>query len=61
MQTVICISIRESMPDQIKVDQKYKLDLSQAYGDRDGTWYAPTYTLNGTKVGDLNLKHFATP
>ena len=47
MQTVICISIRESMPDQIKVDQKYKLDLSQAYGDRDGDWYAPTYTMDG--------------
>lgn len=46
MQTVICISIRESMPDQIKVDQKYKLDLSQAYGDRDGTWYTSTYTMN---------------
>lgn len=36
MQIVICISIRESMPDQIKVDEKYKLDLSQAYGDSDG-------------------------
>lgn len=61
MQTVICISIRESMPDQIKVDEKYKLDLSQAYGDRDGNWYAPTYTMDGKRVGDMNLKHFTTP
>ncbi len=58
MQTVICISIRESMPDQIKVDTKYKIDLTTAYSDHDGDWYAPVYSMDGERIGELNLKHF---
>lgn len=27
MQTVVCISIRESMPDAIKISTKYKIDI----------------------------------
>lgn len=60
MQTVICISIRESMPEQIKVGTKYKIDLSDAYGDNDGDWYAPVYSMDGDRVGLLNLKHFTS-
>ena len=60
MQTVICISIRESMPEQITEGQQYKIDTSMAYGDRDGDWYAPVYTMDGSRIGDLNLKHFST-
>lgn len=58
MQTVICISIRESMPDQIKIGTKYKIDLTNAYGDNDGDWYAPVYSTDGERIGELNLKHF---
>lgn len=58
MQTVVCISIRESMPDQIKVGIKYKIDLTVAYGDNDGDWYAPVYSMDGERISEMNLKHF---
>lgn len=60
MQTVICISIRESEPDQLVVGKKYNIDLSTAYGDCDGDWYANVYELDGTRVGEMLLKHFRT-
>ena len=58
MQTVICISIREFMRDQIKVGTKYKIDLINTYGDNDGDWYAPIYSMEGNRIGIMNLKHF---
>ena len=40
---------------QIQLD---KIDLSDAYGDNDGDWYAPVYSMDGNRIGLLNLKHF---
>ena len=57
-RTVICISIRESMPEQIKVGEKYKIDLEAAYGDHEGDWFVPVYNLNDEKISDLKLSHF---
>ena len=57
-RTVVCISIRESMPEQLKVDEKYKIDLERAYGDHDGDWYVPVYDMNGTYISELKLSHF---
>lgn len=58
MRTVICISIREANPDQIKINQQYKIDFEQAYGDSDGDWFVPVYTMTGDRLGVMNLKHF---
>ena len=58
MQTVVCISIRESMPDKIKIGTKYKIDLSTAWGDLEGEWYVTTYSMDGERIGQMNLKHF---
>lgn len=58
MIIVECISIRESMPDQIKVGTKYKLDPATIEGDSDGDWYGTIYDMNVCKIGQLMLKHF---
>jgi hypothetical protein len=46
------------MPEQIKVGEKYKIDLEAAYGDYEGEWYVPVYNLNDEKISDLKLSHF---
>ena len=60
MTTVVCISIREHLPAQIKVGQKYKIDLRAAYGDSEGSWFAPVYIMDGEKIANMNLCHFKT-
>lgn len=58
MKLVECISTRETCPDQIKVGEKYKLDIETIEGDQEGDWYGVIYTMNTNKVGRVKLSHF---
>lgn len=57
MITVECISIRDSVPEIIKVGNKYKIDTDTLYIDEDGDAFVEVYE-NHTKVGRFSLKHF---
>ena len=55
---VVCITIRESRPDQIKVDNEYMIDRLSIWIDRDGDSYGTVYDLNNNRVGEMMLSHF---
>ena len=58
MLPVRCISIRESIPTQITVDQEYVIDRLTIWIDADGDAYGTVYGNAGNRVGDMLLKHF---
>lgn len=55
---VICISIRETKPDQITVGEHYMIDMSSLYSDSDGDWYVNVEDMNGNSKGSLKITHF---
>ncbi|WP_395546770.1 MULTISPECIES: hypothetical protein [unclassified Lacrimispora] len=55
---VICISIRESVPDQIKVDHEYMIDRLSIWIDREGDSYGTVYDAKNRRVGEMMLSHF---
>ena len=56
---VVCISIRKSMPDQVKVGNEYFIDRLSIWIDRDGDAYGVIYDAkNNERVGELMLSHF---
>lgn len=56
---VKCISIREKMPEQIKLDEVYFIRPESIWDDRED-WYCEVYKDKGfkEKVGNLKLSHF---
>lgn len=60
MERVRCISIRESIPDQIQYGKKYWIDPLSKWKDIDGTEYAQVYTSEDKEsyVGTLRTDHF---
>lgn len=57
---VVCISIRESKPEQIKVGEYYSIDRLSIWIDRDGDTYGVVYDAMNNRVGDMLLSHFRT-
>lgn len=57
---VVCISVRESRPNQITEGETYILDLDSFYLDSDGDAYGNIYTQNMIPVGNMMLRHFAS-
>jgi len=55
---VICISIRESIPDQIKIDKEYIVDRLSIYLDMDGDAYGMVYDSSMKRIGNMKLSHF---
>ena len=55
---VQCINIRETMPDQVKLDKMYHIDTDTLYSDLNGDWYADVYSLSGNRLGSMKLSHF---
>jgi len=58
MLPVRCISIRESMPTQIKVGKRYAIDRLSIYIDTDGDAYGVVYDNKRNRIGEMMLKHF---
>ena len=58
MTIVTCISIRETNPEQIKIGEKYQIDIARAHGDDEGNWYAPVYDMENRCIAVLLLSHF---
>lgn len=56
--SVICISIRGSVPDQIKVDNEYMIDRLSIWIDREGDSYGTVYDAKNRRVGEMMLSHF---
>lgn len=56
---VKCVSIREKMPEQIKLDEVYFIKSDRIWDDRED-WYCEVYKDKGfkEKVGNLKLSHF---
>lgn len=56
---VRCISIRISMPEQIRLDEVYYIKPESIWDDR-GDWYCEVYRDPEFKarVGELKLSHF---
>ena len=57
---VVCISTRDSRPNQITEGETYILDLDSFYLDNDGDAYGNIYTSNMIPVGNMMLRHFAS-
>lgn len=57
---VVCISTRDSRPNQITEGETYILDLDSFYLDNDGDAYGNIYTRNMIPVGNMMLRHFAS-
>ena len=57
---VICISIRESKPEQVKVGECYYIDRLTICFDRDGDAYGEVYDAMNNRVGNMLLSHFRT-
>lgn len=55
---VVCISVRESIPDQIKIDEEYIIDRLSVYLDMDGDSYGMVYDLSMNRIGNMKLSHF---
>ena len=55
---VICISIRDSVPDQIKVDNEYRIDRLSIWIDSEGDSYGTVYDTKNSRVGEMMLSHF---
>lgn len=58
MLPVRCISIRESNPTQIVIDQEYVIDRLTIWIDADGDACGTVYDNAGNRIGDMLLKHF---
>lgn len=56
---VKCVSIREHMPDQIKLGNIYYIRTDSIW-DNGEDWYCEVYKDNALKerVGNLRLSHF---
>lgn len=56
---VKCISIREKMPDQIKLGEVYYIKAENIWDDGDD-WYCEVYrdAEFDNRVGNLKLSHF---
>jgi len=63
MKEVKCISVRESVPSQIDVEDIYYLDETTLYLDADGDEYAMIYgdPWKIHCIGNMLTKHFAEP
>lgn len=59
MLPVKCISIRDTMPEQIKVGQRYSIDRLSIWIDGDGDAYGMVYDQMENRIGDMLLKHFS--
>lgn len=57
-RTVVCISERVTFPNQIEVGTKYTMDTNTLWSDCDGTWYVDIYTIEGVRVGSMDITHF---
>lgn len=55
---VVCISIRESIPDQIKINEEYIIDRLSIYLDSDGDAYGIVYNSSMKRIGNMKLSHF---
>lgn len=55
---VICISIRESIPDQLKINDEYIIDRLSIYLDIDGDAYGMVYNSSMKRIGNMKLSHF---
>ena len=63
MKKVKCVSVRESIPSQIDVNEIYYLDETTLYVDSDGDEYATIYKdrWKTQRIGNMLTKHFAEP
>ena len=57
---VSCISVRNSLENQVSVGNSYILDRSTIWIDSDGDVYGVIYTPDMKRVGQMLLKHFKT-
>ena len=55
---VVCISVRESIPDQIKIDGEYIIDRLSIYLYMDGDSYGIVYDSSMNRIGNMKLSHF---
>ena len=55
---VKCISIRDSMPDQIQVGESYLLSLDSIWQVNKDEVYANIYTKDERFVGNMLVTHF---
>ena len=55
---VVCITIRDSKPDQISINEKYFLDRLTIWIDHDGDSYGVVYNQLGNRIGEIMLSHF---
>ena len=64
MRKVVCINARSCIEKQIKVGGVYYIDMSTAWGDSDGDWFADVYAGEYGRgydyVGQMKLSHFRT-
>lgn len=56
---VRCISIRDTVPEQVVVGQQYSIDRLSIWIDADGDAYGVVYDRIGNRVGEMQLKHFS--
>ena len=56
---VRCISIRDKMPEQIRLGEIYYINPKTIWDDRED-WYCEVYRNSGLtdRVGNLKLSHF---
>lgn len=55
---VICISVREKRPEQIKIGYPYLIDKTSIWLDVEGDAYGDVYDTQRNRVGHMLLSHF---
>lgn len=59
LKKVVCISKRESFPEQLKVNDSYYVDTESIYNDGEDTYISVYKDSQKTKyVGVCNISHF---